>query len=192
MNKKHESVSSFRNFFSFVIDSYDNDHGKSVHIQKYMEGFLYFLKSELKDYNIFLKSSLETVDVYGTGIAMAYVNNMTKNLVDEKFSNDLNDLIFHMTTPILSQRYTIEHTIMKFEEITNNIAKKHNKQFNNNKLVIEAIKQNTSAIILSKKERKSENVLEKNDAECKNTKKCYKKCAPGKIRSKKTRKCITV
>ena len=192
LNKKNKNVSSFRNFFSFMVDPYENNDRQSLHIQKYMEGFLFFLKSEIKDYNHFLQSSLETIDVYGTGIAIAYVNNMTKHLTEKKFSEDLSDLAFQMTNPILQQRYTIEQTIMKFEEIIHNIAKKHNKQFNNNKLITEYIKQNSTSIILSKKERKSENVLENNENECKTTKKCYKKCPPGKIRSKKTRRCITI
>lgn len=190
LNKKHENVSAFRNFLSFVIDPNDSDNAKAVHIQKYMEGFSFFLKSELckggKDYNDFLQSSFATVDTYGTGIAIAYVNNATKHLTEEKFAEDLSDLVFQMTNPILSQRYTIEQSIMKFEEIINDIAKKHNVVFDNNKK--EPIKQ-PSSIILSKKERKSENVLE--SAVC-NTKKCYRKCGPGKIRNKKTRRCIKV
>jgi serine/threonine protein kinase len=189
-NKKNENVSAFRNFFSFVIDTDNND--KSLYMKKYMEGFSFFLKNEVKDYNQFLKSSLETVDVYGTGIAIAYVNNMTKHLTEKKFSEDLRDLAFQMTNPILQHRYTIDQAIMRFEEIINNTAKKHKKKFNNNKLITELMKQNETSIVLSKKERKSENVIENSYNECKNTKKCYKKCAPGKIRSKKTRKCIAI
>lgn len=66
-----------------------------------------------------MKKSLETVDVYGVGISIAYVNHMTKHLVDENFAKDLEDLSFQMTNSDLSSRYTIEQSIQRFEEILN-------------------------------------------------------------------------
>jgi len=203
LNKKKDT-SSFRNFFSFVIDPYDTNDNQSKMIHRYMDGFLNFITTEMKNYGHFLQSSLETVDVYGTGIAIAYVNNMTKHLINEKMSNDLNDLVFQMTNPLLSQRYTIKQCIHRFEEIlkTHTITQKHKLSFKKNKLItqpkISRNVQNIDAktIILSKVERSSNEVVDPRKCDSTSefdnaTKKCYKKCSPGKIRSKKTRRCIT-
>ena len=201
LNKKKDT-SSFRNFFSFVIDPYDANDNQSKMIQRYMDGFLNLIINEIKNYNHFLRSSLETVDVYGTGIAIAYVNNMTKHLLDEKMTNDLNELVFYMTTPVLSQRYTIEQCIQRFEEILkiHNITQKHKIGFKNNKLVKTKSDNkkmiNANTIILSKRERSSGEVNHGNincpsGSEFDNTtKKCYKKCPKGKIRSNTTRRCV--
>ena len=201
LNKKKDT-SSFRNFFSFVIDPYDTNDNQSKMIQRYMDGFRNLITNEIKNYSHFLQSSLETVDVYGTGIAIAYVNNMTKHLVDEKMTNDLNELVFQMTTPVLSQRYTIEECIQRFEEILkiHTITQKHKVGFKNNKLVKTKSDNkkmiNANTIILSKRERSSDEVNHDNincpsGSEFDNaTKKCHKKCPKGKIRNNTTRRCV--
>jgi len=201
LNKKKDT-SSFRNFFSFVIDPYDTNENQSKMIQRYMDGFLNFITTEMKNHSLFLQSSLETVDVYGTGISIAYVNNMTKHLINEKMANDLNDLVFHMTNPLLSQRYTIKQCIQRFEEILkiHTITQKHKISFKNNK-VIKAKSDNkkminVNSIILSKRERSSNEVRRDNcpsGNEFDNaTKKCHKKCPKGKIHSNTTRRCIKI
>jgi len=203
LNKKNKTVSSFRNFFSFVINQYDSEDMQSRMIHQYMDGFLNCITTQLNEYETFLKRSLETVDVYGVGIAIAYVNNMTKHLVDEDFSNDLGDLSFQMTNSNLSDRYTVEKSIQRFEEIlkSHTITQKHNVNFKNNKLIKtkankKNIKLNPNAIILSKYQRSSDEVFQDkmictSDKEFDDvTKKCYKKCPEGKIRNKTTKRCV--
>jgi hypothetical protein len=90
----------------------------------------------MKDYDAFIKSSLNTTDVYGTGIAIAYMNNQTYHLVDENFSKELRELAFQMTNPMLSERYTIDKTIESFENIlTKYITETHRVQFKKHKIV---------------------------------------------------------
>jgi len=203
-DKKSKTVSAFRNFFSFVINQYDSAETQSIMINKYMDGFLNCITTELQEYTTFLKKSLETVDVYGVGISIAYMINMTKHLVDKNFANDLEQLSFQMTNSDLSSRYTIDQSIQRFEEILNlhNITQKHKVHFENNKLVKIKAKNmkkkilNPSTIILSKHERSSDEVVQhKPVCEYGNkfdniTKKCYKKCPEGKIRNKITRRCV--
>jgi hypothetical protein len=203
-DKKSKTVSAFRNFFSFVINQYDSAETQSIMINKYMDGFLNCITTELQEYTTFLKKSLETVDVYGVGISIAYMINMTKHLVDKNFANDLEQLSFQMTNSDLSSRYTIDQSIQRFEEILNlhNITQKHKVHFENNKLVKIKAKNmkkkilNPSTIILSKHERSSDEVVQhKTVCEYGNkfdniTKKCYKKCPEGKIRNKITRRCV--
>jgi serine/threonine protein kinase len=202
LNKKDENVSSFRNFFSFVINQYDSTEIQSKIIQKYMNGFLNCITTQLHDYKSFLKSSLRTVDVYGTGIAIGYVNNMTKHLVDENFSKDLDELAFQMMNSNLSNRYTVEQSIQRFEEILkSHITQKHNVSFEHNKLIKRKTenkkKVNVKTIILSKYERSSDDILEiankcpDNSDFDNTTKKCYKKCPKNKIRNKTTKRCVT-
>jgi serine/threonine protein kinase len=102
-DKKSKTVSAFRNFFSFVINQYDSSEMQSRAIHQYMDGFMNFMTTQLPEYKAFLQTSLETLDLYGVGIAIAYVNNMTKHLVDENFSKDLHDLAFQMTNSNLSK-----------------------------------------------------------------------------------------
>jgi serine/threonine protein kinase len=206
LNKKSKSVSSFRNFFSFVINQYDSSEMQSKMIHQYMDGFLNFMTTQLPEYKAFLQTSLETLDLYGVGIAIAYVNNMTRHLVDENFSKDLHDLAFQMTNSNMSNRYTTEQSIHRFEEIlkAHNITQKHKVNFKNNKLVKakkgdkSGDKQNLNpnAIMLSKYERSSDEIIH-NEMKCPDgnefdntTRKCHKKCPKGKIRNKITRRCI--
>ena len=169
-----------------------------------MDGFLNFITNQLHEYAPFLKMSLETVDVYGVGIALAYVNNMTKHLVDENFSQDLKDLAFQMTNSNLSNRYTVEKSIQRFEEILkiHNITQKHKVNFKHNKLVktkpVDKNIINAKTIMLAKDERNSDDVMENkincpSDSEFDNiTRKCHKKCPTGKIRNKTTRRCAKI
>ena len=204
LNNKSKSVSAFRNFFSFIIDHSDNSERQNMIIHKYMDGFLNFITNQLHEYAPFLKMSLETVDVYGVGIAIAYVNNMTKHLVDENFSQDLKDLAFQMTNSNLSNRYTVEKSIQRFEEILkiHNITQKHKVNFKHNKLVKTKPGDkniiNAKTIMLAKDERNSDDVMENkincpSDSEFDNiTRKCHKKCPTGKIRNKTTRRCAKI
>jgi serine/threonine protein kinase len=203
LNKKDESVSSFRNFFSFVINLYENIETQHIIAKRYMDGFLNCLTTQFNHYKPFLKKSLESVDVYGVGISIAYVNNMTKHLLDENFSRDLDDLAFNMMDANLSNRYTIEQSIQRFEEIveSHNIGKKHHIRFKNNKLVKTKISNkkninlNLNSIILSKDQRSSDEVDQnkicgQNSEFDDDTKKCYKKCPRGKIRNNVTKRCV--
>lgn len=132
---KMEKDSNFRNFLSEMLIN----NPKPVIMESfynYLEGYLKFLQTEMKDYNKFLKSSLDTIDLYGTGIAIAYVNNQTNHLVDANFSKELRELSFQMTAPILSERLTISRAIESFENIlTTHITEKNGVQFKKHKLV---------------------------------------------------------
>lgn len=127
--------SSFHNFLSEML----SNNTKQIIVDnfvQYFESYILFLKTEMSDYNSFLTSSLNTIDVYGTGIAVAYMNNQTRHLIDENFSKELRELAFHMTNPLLSKRYTIDETITSFENIlTKYITEKHGVKFKKHKLV---------------------------------------------------------
>lgn len=141
---KQNKESFFHDFLTEIL----SNNTKTVIIDtfhRYLEGYLHFLQTEMKDYDSFVKSSLNTTDVYGTGIAIAYVNNQTYHLVDENFSKELRELAFQMTTPVLSERYTIDKTIESFENIlTKYITETHGVQFKKNKLVIQKKPSNVS------------------------------------------------
>jgi hypothetical protein len=104
----------------------------------------------------------------------------------------------------LSNRYTVEQSIQRFEEILklHNITQKHNVSFEHNKLVKRKTenkkKVNVKTIILSKEERSSDEVIQKQMAcslgnEFDNiTKKCHKKCPKGKIRNNITKRCVKI
>jgi serine/threonine protein kinase len=132
---KKDTGSSFRNFLSEMIGPKYTKTEILNTIYEYMDGYLNFLDKELLDYDSFLKSSLETMDVFGTGIAIAYVNNQTSHLVDENFSKELRELAFHMTNPVLSNRYSINRAIESYENIlTTYITEKHDVSVKNHKI----------------------------------------------------------
>ena len=127
--------SSFRTFLTEML----SNSTKQIIVDafhKYLEDYIKFLQNEMNNYDKLLKSSLDTMDVYGTGIAIAYVNNHTQHLIDENFAKELRELSFQMTTPILSERLSVSKAIDIFENILNkHITEKQGVKFKKHKLV---------------------------------------------------------
>jgi serine/threonine protein kinase len=91
----------------------------------------------ITNYDVILNKFLNTIDIYGIGIAFMYVLNRCEILLDINLSNQFQNLFKEMLNPNLLRRIEINELIEKYEYIleTCNILEKHNKMFVNHQLV---------------------------------------------------------
>lgn len=164
-------------------------------VEHYLNDFYSTLTEDIvnTNYEKFMRKSLNTLDLYGCGLAFMQILNKSYHIIDNKLSNDLIELIYYMVTPNLSKRYEIDMIINKFENIldTNGILAKYNVYFENHVLrhgtkilpktmaKIKSLKK--SKIIPSK--AKIQTIL--NDQK-------LKECPPGKEINPKTGRCINI
>lgn len=207
-----DNTLAFRNFFSHTLDSHPR---RDALFEKYMQAFYENLvEIKIENYDAFLKKSLETFDGYGTAIAIAVVVGLTRKFIPNKFAKELDDLVWNMTHPRVSQRFTIEQGMQRFEEIlVAHVLPKRNMHFENHELVQNApIPQSISnsiesiqpdKIMLATNKRSSDTSkplrfdLAVQDLKCKpayeinpKTRRCRKSCVAGYTRNVKTRKCV--
>lgn len=204
--EKDKTSRAFLNFFSFVIEDSDN---YDQLFTKYMKGVYENIVYEIipENYNDVLITSLRTTDIYGTGIAIAYVANKTKHLMGKEFTQDMGDLVYAMTDPVVFRRYEIDRVIKTFEGILEkyNALSHNNVRFEKHKVVRRDIPvkitqhiKSVSAknIVLSKDERSSDPIRIKAEKPCPHghlrnskTRRCRKVCPKGTVRDPKTRRC---
>uniref|UniRef100_A0A6C0KKI3 Protein kinase domain-containing protein n=1 Tax=viral metagenome TaxID=1070528 RepID=A0A6C0KKI3_9ZZZZ len=203
---------AFRNFFSHMISFHPK---RDVLFDKYMKAFYENLvEIKVEHYDAFLKKSLNTFDGYGTAISIAVVLGLTRKFVPNSFAKDLDDLVWNMTNPLVSQRFTFEQSMQRYEEILlAHVLTQRNMHFENHNLVsnspipqtiaksIESIK--PDEIMLATDKRSSETSkplrfdLAVQDLKCKSgyeinpkTRRCRKICGAGYTRHVKTGKCV--
>jgi serine/threonine protein kinase len=90
-----------------------------------------------KEHNIFLDRVINTIDVYGTGIAFMYILNKTRHLIEPELEDVLRKLFYNMVNPNVFVRYFPDEVLNNFEKILleNGILTKYNKHFENHELV---------------------------------------------------------
>ena len=140
-NKDNDIVNSIRN----LLYSVSNSNNKFLNLKKmfvsclneYSENILYFFINNPDNYNNFLNLCLNTIDIYGTGIAFLCVLKNTYFHINSKFANDLSKLFLSMINENLSKRINIEQAINLYEQIlkNNGILTKYNKHFFKNNLL---------------------------------------------------------
>lgn len=203
---------AFRNFFSHMLVYHPK---RDALFEKYMNAFYEnIVEFKVENYDAFLKKSLETFDSYGIAISIAVAIGLTRKFISNSFAKELDDLVWNMTNPLVSQRFTIEQSMQRFEEILlTYVLPQRNMHFENHKLVHNApIPQDISKsiesiqpdkIMLPTDKRSSETSkpvrfdLAVQDLKCKpgyeinpKTRRCRKSCASGYTRSVKTGKCV--
>ena len=203
---------AFRNFFSHILDFHPK---REALFDKYMKAFYANLvEIKVENYDAFLKKSLETFDSYGTAISIAVVVGLTRKFIPNKFAKELDDLVWNMTNPLVSQRFSLEQSMQRFEEILlAHVLPQRNMHFENHSLVPNSpIPQTISKsiedihpdeIMLATNKRSSETSkplrfdLAVQDLKCKKgyeintkTRRCRKICGTGYTRNVKTGKCV--
>lgn len=115
-NVDNEFVNSFKIFMEYI--TYNKSKDQELHIvNKYLSTFQKLVTEQIqKDkYEIFLKKSVNTIDVYGLGMALQYLLNNCKHLLTPIIIQSMETCFFNMTTPNLLQRYTIDEAIDAYE-----------------------------------------------------------------------------
>ena len=204
-------VKSTKTLFSYIIPKRDYDVHSKNYINELQETLL---NSYIENkYDDFLKDSVNTIDIYGTGIACMYFLNLAgKFITPNILKNELYTLFYQMVRPDFYKRIKIDDLINQYETILNkhNLVLKYNKQFVNHTVVndnernksirrrVNSIKK--KSIKINKKERKqnSQNPLMLKECPPEKelnpiTNRCNNKCKPNYIRNElfkcvKTRK----
>jgi len=130
---------AFRTFFTYVIAKQADKQTHEAIVASFLTDFYQTLMYELKPgkYDEVLNKSLDTIDIYGTGMAFMYVLIKSSDLIDVQLLEKLVMLFQRMVTADLSSRITIEPLIAEYEDILFDchILDKYNKHFENNQLV---------------------------------------------------------
>jgi serine/threonine protein kinase len=197
---KKEDVSSanaMRTFFHFISKPHISQSEHETMITLFFEDFYRMLVYELNDknkYSDFLDKCINTIDIYGTGIALFYVLSRTLHLLSSPLIESLTDLCYFMVTPDLNKRYTVDMAINRYELILkqSGLLDKYNAHFENHRLVEgQSIPQGVSQAIQSVKRRKL--VISKTARELvirKPNDSPDRLCPPGKEYKRITRRCV--
>jgi serine/threonine protein kinase len=110
----------FRTFFSDVLP---RDEVSSPLYQKmthrYFTDNRSFLceKINADNYTEFLRKSIETIDVFGLGMVMAYVLKRTRHFVSAEFEKEMIEYIYGLLTPDVFARSDAHTAVVKYHEI---------------------------------------------------------------------------
>jgi hypothetical protein len=130
-----EYVEAIQGFYSYIFDHTTD----SEEFKQHMSGFYQTIVIEMTipKYNAFVNNTINTIDVYGTGISLLYVLKKTKHLLTRKLYEDLNELGNSMISAQLSKRIAADELLDRYESILteNDIMKKHAKYFKDHKIV---------------------------------------------------------
>jgi serine/threonine protein kinase len=124
--KEHDKCSTtFSILFYYIIDKRTSETEKNKIINMYFSDYKKMLDDIIEcNYENFLKKSVETIDLYGAGIAFCLLFKSMKHLLDKPIIDKLDSLCYHMITPDLSKRYSIKKAIIKYNEILDYFRKK--------------------------------------------------------------------
>jgi serine/threonine protein kinase len=130
---------AFRTFFTYIISKSATKPIHEAIVASFLTDFYQTLMYEVKPgkYDEVLNKSLDTIDIYGTGMALMYVLIKSSDLIDVKLLEKLVMLFQRMVTADLSSRITIGPLINEYEDILFDcqLLDKYNKHFENNQLV---------------------------------------------------------
>ena len=207
-NKENTNISrSMKTFFSFIVKPGLTNEEYNDFVMVFLQDYYSMLKNDFKShsqYEDFLKKSVETIDVFGVGIAFFYVLSNSIHLMDDYLINEFIHLFYHMIHFNVFRRYDINTIINEYESIMENsgILKKYNKHFENHilkdgpiipKIIESKIKQLSKKDISITDEEKA--IFVTTDAiECSpgkeyrqeyrhDTKRCVKKCGNDQYRN---------
>jgi serine/threonine protein kinase len=139
-NKENTNVSrSMKTFFSFIVKPGLTNSEYNNFVMIFLEDYYSMLTNNFKshdDYNLFLKKSVETIDIFGVGISFFYVLSNSIHLMNDYLINELIHLFYHMIHFNVFRRYDIDTIINEYESIMekSGILKKYNKHFENHTL----------------------------------------------------------
>ena len=217
--KDVKSTKAINTFFSHVIkpELYtDDNYEESIEI--FLKDYYRMIINNMTEdkYDEFLEKSVNTIDIYGVGIAFFFVFNYSFQFLNEYAIENFTELFYYMVSPNLYQRYDINTIIEKYENILENsgILRKYNKHFENHELkdgpsipndIDIKINSISKEDVKLSKEEIQKNIMESPHKQCpegkvlnKATNRCIKKrsvkthkqCPEGKVLNKTTNRCI--
>jgi hypothetical protein len=130
-------ISKLSNAFDYFMEyvCYNTSKKKvNENVKRYLDDFNRMLeKMSLDEYDIFLKRSIETIDVYGLGMSLQYVLMCSKHLMNPGIIKEMEECFYKMTCANLFERYNCTEAIVHFENILT--AHYSGATFNNHEIV---------------------------------------------------------
>jgi serine/threonine protein kinase len=112
---------NLKHFFYFTIDKSCNDRDFTEKANYYIEGYeAFILRSGLMSslpsmkYDDFLNKALDTIDIFGIGIALNYWIHVAKKHLDTELANKLEQMFWRTINPNLVGRYDINALIADY------------------------------------------------------------------------------
>jgi len=136
-----KTADTFQTMFSYYNQNayglYPGDYTEKYFYDGFKKTLVEYIKPS--NYEIFLEKSLDTIDIYGTGIAFLFFLKQTKHLLESNVVALLSNLFLEMANPDLFSRIDINDLIYKYENIleSTGLLSKHKKRFENNVLIEE-------------------------------------------------------
>jgi len=199
-NKTSLFMGSFKTFLSYV-------NSREQNINNYIKDFYQTILTDIVpgNYNNFIKKSISTIDIYGTGIAFNLVLNKCAGVLQKNAYEDLHTLFLNMVSADLSKRYGINEVITIYENILQTHLLPPNMSFENHKLINTELEEaidtqllpiHNADVKLSKQLiQKYSNQYPNKCGEHKefnpNTKRCVKHCKPDFLRNEHF-KCVKI
>jgi len=216
-NEDVEIVNAISSFLYFA----GNDKSDFLNVEKmkvdtltnFIRAMSYTSKPGEKNYKIFLEKCINTIDIYGTGLAFLNVLKNTYKLIDQKFALDLAQLFLGMANANVYNRIEISTLIDRYETCLeyNGIMREHNMHFENHIIkegsfmpqhIHKMIKHIDSETLTESVEKNKDRIRKEDDfldphKQCPPdkelnplTNRCVKKCPPNKIRDMENFRCI--
>lgn len=113
-NRDTKFTTAFLIFMDYFLRNRSKDEEKTI-CDRYITDFKTTILNHMKDYNTFLSTSIESIDVYGLGMSLQYILSYTKRFMDAGIVKELEECFFRMTSANLMQRYTVIEATSAFE-----------------------------------------------------------------------------
>jgi serine/threonine protein kinase len=128
-------IEAIQGFYSYIFDHTTDSEEFKQHMADFYQTIV--IEMSIPKYNAFLKKSIQSIDVYGTGITLLYVVKKTNHLLSPKLYDDLYELGYSMVSAQLSKRITAGELLDRYESILteNDIMKKYAKYFKDHKVI---------------------------------------------------------
>ena len=167
-------------------------------LDEYSDMILNSMLAGDENYNEYLNKCIDTIDLYGVGLAYLQVIKETKHLVDEDFGKELKKLLSKMLEPNYSKRINVDDALNEYESILEKygLMEKHNLHFENHEIKegkavperIEKLIENIDNTDINDNIREINKRI-KNNEEILNPQRI---CPPGKVVNPITNRCIKI
>lgn len=126
--------------FKYLFYELFGDFSKSeqeAHIKKAFNGYKDFILDDFINYDYTLNKCVETIDIYGVGIAFTKVLSKTSRFIDNSLFRDLSDFVEKLITSHPPSRTEPTYALHQYEEILekHGLLTKYKKHFVNHILI---------------------------------------------------------
>jgi len=109
---------SCRILFDYILRNHSENEREEI-VEKYLDDFMNFIVYEMtpRNYDEFLRKSLDTLDLFGVGITLQFVLCYSMDYFNKETYHALEECFFNMMRPSLMHRYSVEEAFSNFSKI---------------------------------------------------------------------------